>query len=201
MRRHAVLTFVAILGAGAMLAAGEARAQTQSKPKPVAPPVKTVAPPAPAPQPPAQTPPAAQPAPAQPVPTATTAAPDTPSEATLGVPFYPNMQFIESYNAGAGQRYFLFGTVASFADVVAYYKSVLKQKGELVFDVPATHEFDIGRFNEDTMAFPPSVTVKDYTGLGLQGYPNPKAGAEPARFKTVIQIVPIPAAAPAPVRR
>jgi hypothetical protein len=196
MRRHAVLTFVAVLGVGAMLAAGEARAQTQSKPKPVAPPVKTVQPPTPTAQPPAQIPPAAQPAPAQPLPAAVSAAPEAPSEATLGIPFYPGMQFIESYNAGAGQRYFLFGTVSSFADVVAYYKSVLKQKGELVFEVPATHEFDIGRFNEETMAFPPSVTVKDYTGVGLQGYPNPKAGAEPARFKTVVQIVPIPPVAP-----
>ena len=202
MRRHAVLTFVAVLGVGAMLvAAGEARAQTQSKPKPVAPPVKTAQPPTPTPQPPAQTPPAAQPAAPQSLPTAATAVPETPSEATLGIPFYPNMQFIESYNAGAGQRYYLFGTASSFAEVVAYYKSVLKQKGELVFEVPATHEFDVGRFNEETMAFPPSVTVKDYTGVGLQGYPNPKAGAEPARFKTVVQIVPIPAAAPAPVRR
>ncbi len=124
---------------------------------------------------------------------------ETPSEATLGVPFYPSMQFIESYNAGTGQRYYLFGATASFADVVAYYRSVLKQRGELVFEVPATHQFDIGRFSEETMAFPPSVTVKDYTGPGLQGYPNPKAGAEPSRFPTIIQVVPIPAAAP--VRR
>jgi len=119
----------------------------------------------------------------------------------LGVPFYPSMQFIESFDAGLGQRYYLFGATASFADVVAYYKSVLKQRGDLVFEEPATHQFDIGRFNEQTMAFPPSVTVKDYTWGGMPGYPNPKAGAEPARFRTVIQIVPIPAAAPAPIRR
>jgi hypothetical protein len=110
------------------------------------------------------------------------------------------MQFLESYDAGSGQRYYLFGATASFADVVTYYKSVLKQRGELVFEEPATHQFDLGRFNEQTMAFPPSVTVKDFTTLGLHGYPNPKAGAEPARFQTVIQIVPIPAAPP-PVRR
>ena len=39
------------------------------------------------------------------------------------------------------------------------------------------------------MAFPPGVTVKDYTWAGSHGYLNPKRGAEPARFKTIIQIV------------
>jgi hypothetical protein len=42
------------------------------------------------------------------------------------------------------------------------------------------------------MAFPPSVTVKDYTWGGSQGYLNPKRGAKPARFITIIQIVPAP---------
>jgi hypothetical protein len=42
------------------------------------------------------------------------------------------------------------------------------------------------------MAFPPSVTVKDYTWGGSVGYLNPKRGKEPARFKTIIQIVPNP---------
>ena len=115
-----------------------------------------------------------------------------PNEASLGVPIYPNSKFITSYDAGKGQRFFLFGTTGSFADVVAYYKSVLKQKGELVFDEPATHQFDLGRFREETMGFPPSVTVKDYTWNGMKGLPNPKLGAEPARYLTVIQIVPIP---------
>jgi hypothetical protein len=52
--------------------------------------------------------------------------------------------------------------------------------------------FDLARFREQTMAFPPSVTVKDYTWGGLQGYLNPKAGANPARYRTIIQIVPLP---------
>jgi hypothetical protein len=38
---------------------------------------------------------------------------------------------------------------AAFVDLVAYYRTVLKDKGELVFDVPATHEFDVGKFNEE----------------------------------------------------
>lgn len=114
-----------------------------------------------------------------------------PTEATLGVPLYPGAQFLTSYDAGRGQRYYLFGTNTPFADIVAYYKTVLKQRGELVFEAPATHMFDIGRFREETMAFPPSVTVKDYTWGGSQGYLNPTRGAQPARFSTIVQIVPM----------
>ncbi len=53
--------------------------------------------------------------------------------------------------------------------------------------------FEVGRFREETMAFPPGVTVKDYGWAGQLGYLNPKRGAEPARFKTIIQIVPVAA--------
>jgi hypothetical protein len=115
--------------------------------------------------------------------------------------FHPAMRYLESYDAGGGQRFYLFGADAAFADVVSYYQKQLKVKGELVFDQPATHMFDTGRFREETMAFPPSVTVKDYTWGGMQGYPNPKTGAEPARFRTVVQIVPMPAAAAPPVKK
>jgi hypothetical protein len=125
--------------------------------------------------------------------TATMSPPGEPNETTLGVPLYPGSQFIASYDAGRGQRYYLFGANADFAPIVNYYKSVLKQKGELVYEEPPIHMFDVGRFREDTMAFPPSVTVKDYTWAGSQGYLNPKRGAEPARFKTIVQIVPAPA--------
>jgi hypothetical protein len=114
-----------------------------------------------------------------------------PTEAMLGVPVYPGAQFLTSYDAGRGQRYYIFGSAASFVDLVTYYRSVLKQKGELVYDVPATHEFDVGKYNEDTMAFPPGVTIKDYQSEVSQGYPNPKPGGQPARFPTLIQIVPV----------
>jgi len=60
-----------------------------------------------------------------------------PTEAMLGVPIYPGAQFITSYDAGRGQRYYIFGSAASFVDLVTYYRTTLKQKGELVFDVPA----------------------------------------------------------------
>jgi hypothetical protein len=114
-----------------------------------------------------------------------------PTEAMLGVTIYPNAQFITSYNAGRGQRYYLFGTTASFVELVNYYRTTLRQRGELVYEVPATHEFDVGKFNEDTMAFPPGVTIKDFQSDVSQGYPNPKPGGQPARFPTIIQIVPV----------
>ena len=113
-----------------------------------------------------------------------------PDEAQLGVPIYPNARFIRSYDAGQGQRYYLFGAQASFTEIVNYYKTILRQRGELVFDRPATHIFETGRFREETMAFPPGVTVKDFAGTGSAGYPNPRSGGQPPRFATVIQIVP-----------
>lgn len=76
--------------------------------------------------------------------------------------------------------------------MVNYYKTVLKNNGDELFEAPPTHQFEIGRFRSESMTFPPSVTVKDYTYGGSAGYPNPKPGATPARFPTVIQIVPIP---------
>ena len=106
------------------------------------------------------------------------------------MPIYPSSQFLASYDAGRNQRYFLFGTAASFNEMVSYYRNVLKQRGEIVFEEPLTHIFEVGRYREETMAFPPSVTIKDYTWGGSAGYINPKTGAEPARFPTVIQIVP-----------
>jgi hypothetical protein len=130
----------------------------------------------------------------QPQPAPATTQPTTdPTEATLGLPVYPGAQFIASYDAGRGQRYYLFGTTTDFAQIVAFYKTVLKQRGELVFEEPPVHMFEVGRFREETMAFPPGVTVKDYTWGGSLGYLNPKRGAQPARFKTIIQIVPAPA--------
>ena len=141
-----------------------------------------------------------QPSQPLPPPTAPTAAPNrpapgqpeaTPTEATLGVQVYPGAQFIASYDAGRGQRYYIFGSPASFEVLVAYYRTLLRQKGELVYEVPATHEFDVGRYREETMVFPPGVTIKDYQSDVSQGYPNPKPGGQPARFPTLIQIVPV----------
>jgi hypothetical protein len=109
----------------------------------------------------------------------------------LGLPIYPGAQFISSYDAGRGQRFYIFGSAASFVDLVSFYRTVLKQKGDLIFDAPATHSFEVGKFREDTMAFPPGVTIKDFQSQVSQGYPNPKPGGQPARFPTIIQIVPV----------
>jgi len=39
--------------------------------------------------------------------------------------------------------------------------------------------------------------VKDWSLGGSLGYPNPRPGAQPARFPTIIMIVPPPPVAPA----
>ena len=130
-------------------------------------------------------------APATP-PRAPTADSASPTEATLGFPIYPGAQFIASYDAGRSQRYYIFGSTLSFAELVSYYKTALKERGNQVFDEPLTHMFEIGRFREETMAFPPGVTIKDWTWGGMTGYPNPTPGAQPTRFSTIIMIVPAP---------
>jgi hypothetical protein len=152
-------------------------------------PARPAQPPPVKPEPPRTTEPAAAPPPpgATPAPNTTAA----PTETMLGVPIYPGAQFIKSYDAGRGQRFYLFGSAASFVDLVTYYRTTLRQKGDLVFDVPATHEFLIGKFREETMAYPPGVTIKDFQSEVSQGYPNPKPGGQPARFPTIIQVVPV----------
>jgi hypothetical protein len=182
-----------MVGAWVLVVAALAAGQGQPVPQPFPRPGSPAPPSRPEPSRPAApepAPPAAAPAPASQPGQADAA----PTEASLGLPVYPGAQFIASYDAGRGQRFYLFGTTASFVSIVAYYRTVLKQKGDLVFDVPATQEFDVGKFDEDTMAFPPGVTVKDFQSTVSQGYPNPKPGGQPAHFPTVIQIVPMPQA-------
>jgi hypothetical protein len=177
------MTFVALLLAAAL-------AQQPPVPRPFPKP-GTQQPAQPAPQnpvkPPPATPPGSQP-PARPQ------ADGAPTEAELGVPLYPAAQFLASYDAGRGQRYYLFGSTASFVQLVEYYRTLLKQRGDVVFEVPATHTFEVGRFRQETMAFPPGVTIKDFQSELSQGYPNPKPGGQPARFPSIIQIVPVPVA-------
>nr|PZN74615.1 MAG: hypothetical protein DIU56_17665 [Pseudomonadota bacterium] len=115
-----------------------------------------------------------------------------PTEQELGVSVYPASVFLTSYDAGRGQRFYLYGATVGFDEMVAYYRTLLRDRGTTVYDRPRVHIFEIGRYNERTMAFPPSVTVKDYTWGGSPGYLNPVPGAQPERFPTVIQIVPAP---------
>ena len=126
----------------------------------------------------------------------TTSGDETPTAEILGFPVYPNAQYLTSYDAGRGQSYYLFGSNSPFAVMVQYYSVILDERGDRVFDAPPTHIFEIGRFREESMAFPPGVTIKDYTWNGSAGYLNPTLGAEPERFPTIIQIVPAPAPQP-----
>ena len=54
--------------------------------------------------------------------------------------------------------------------------------------------WELGKFQDQTMAFPPSVTVKDFGWGGSAGYLFVD-GTKEKRFKTVIQIVPAPSGA------
>ncbi|MFM8533925.1 MAG: hypothetical protein ACKOEC_10145, partial [Acidimicrobiia bacterium] len=116
----------------------------------------------------------------------------SPTEAELGAPIYPSAVYLTSYDAGRGQRFYIFGATVPFADLVGYYKTVLKNKGDELFQAPPTHQFETAKFRDETMAFPPSVTIKGYSYGGSAGYPNPKTDGNPARYPTVIQIVAAP---------
>ncbi len=190
--RVPVLSFVAPALAGCLLASS-VWAAPQPVPQPFPRPDRPsspVAPPRPADAPPDEPAPVV---PAEPSPAAPQAA-GTPDEGTLVFPVYPGAQFITSYDAGSGQRYYLFGSLAPYAQLVAYYRTVLKTRGEQVYDPPtAVHMFEVGRFREQTMAFPPGVTIKDYSGVGGGGYLVPQPGAAPLRYPSIIQIVPPPA--------
>ena len=175
----------AVLALGSLLPMFAALPQGQPVPQPFPRPgTPAVQAPPPRPAPPPQPP-------APGTPAASAGADAAPTEAMLGLPIYPGAQFIASYNAGRNQRYYLFGSAATFVELVAYYRTRLKQRGDLVYDVPATLEFDVGRFDDNTMAFPPGVTIKDFQSDISPGYPNPKRDGQPARFPTIIQIVPV----------
>ena len=80
--------------------------------------------------------------------------------------------------------------------MVRYYQAAFKTKGTLVFETPATQVFEIGKFREEAVAFPPGVTVKDYTWNNSAGFLNPDPQGTPQRFPSIIQIVPAPAGPP-----
>ena len=133
--------------------------------------------------------PAAQPN--RPATTVSPASEPAPTEAQLGVPIFPGARFLQSFDAGQNQRYYLFGATAPFGELVLYYRTQLRERGDLVYDEPPVHMFEVGRFREETMAFPPGVTIKDYTWGGKKGYLVPTPGANPSHYPTVIQIVPV----------
>lgn len=142
--------------------------------------------------PPSTTPPPQTQKPAAVAPSAAPRSDGAPTEAELGAPIYPSAVYLTSYDAGRGQRFYLFGANVPYLELVNYYKSVLKTKGDELFEAPPTYQFETAKFRDESMAFSPSVTIKDYTYGGSAGFPNPKKDATPARFPTVIQIVPLP---------
>jgi hypothetical protein len=155
-------------------------------PKPGQPPTTTT-PAAPTPAPPPRATVPTQPAGREEVPSQAPAG--TPNEASLGAPIYPTSEFLESFDAGRGQRYYLFGTNAAYTEIIGYYKNVMKNGGRTIFEAPAMQQWDLGKFQEQTMAYPPSIVVKDYSWNGSTGYLFVD-GAKEKRFRTVIQIVP-----------
>jgi hypothetical protein len=140
-----------------------------------------------------QTPPSKPPAqaPAKPTQTPEPAASSssTPSAAALGAPVYPGATPLDVIDAGQGQRLYLFGTNASYTEIVTYYKNVLKNGGRELFKTPPMQQFDTGKFQDETMTFQPGVVVKDYTWNNSDGYLY-VSGTKEQRFKTIIQIVP-----------
>jgi hypothetical protein len=185
------------------LASGSLGAQTQTQAPPIPIPRPFPQPNQPPTSPPATRVPDSTPAPAPPrasqpttAPAAVATTPPTvsrPTDRDLGVTVYPAAEFIDSYDAGHGQRYYLFGTNAPYADIVAYFRTTLRDSGHELFKAPAMQVFDLGKYRDDTMAYPPSVVVKDYTwaldGQRSDGY-LVIDGTKEKRYKTVIQIVP-----------
>ena len=207
LRSLKILSMTAVLAAALVVPAAQAQPPVaRPQPPPAAPNAKAPAAPAKpgtttpkpvAPQPGAQPripPPAAAPAAAPAARPAAAVEEAPPLACQAGAPILAGARYLTSYDAGMGQSYCLYGSTQAFADVVSYYRTALKDRGELVFDAPATHMFEVGRFRESDVAFPPGVTVKDYTWGGSPGYMNPTPGGAPAFFPTVIQIVPPPTA-------
>jgi hypothetical protein len=139
-------------------------------------------------------PPAKPPNTPAPTPTAGPAAaaaaqPGAPSASALGAPVYPGATPLEVIDVGQGQKLYLFGTNTPYAEIVAYYKNVLKNGGRELFKTPPMQQFDTGKFQDESMTFQPGVVVKDYTWNNQAGYLFVN-GTKEERFKTVIQIVP-----------
>ncbi len=191
---------VAFAVLGVVLAAPARAQQTQPVPQPFprpgtsAPRPSEPAPAQPARPAPAQPAPVQPPSTAKPIPLPSATTEPAPDQAMLGAPVYPGAQFLGSFDAGKGQRYYLFGTNTSYAEIVAYYRAYLKQGGDEVFDDPPIYIFEMGRYREEAMVYPPGVTVKDYAFNGAPGYLFVKPGAASQRFKTIIQVVPVPPA-------
>lgn len=142
----------------------------------------------------AQTPPPPRPKPfpgaTQPATPATPPADQVAGETIGDAPIYPTAEFLESFDAGQGQTYYLYGSNSDYETIVGYYRNILRDGGRELFKTPATRQFDLGRYDDNNMAFPPSIVVKDYTWNNSPGYVFVEGTTE-KRFRTIIQIVPV----------
>ena len=159
------------LGVTVMVAALGAAGFAQTAPPPTQPP------PVPKPFPgsnPATTPPPGKPGDPTAPPAAIPAAPERPSapapQELAGAPIYPAADFLEVFDAGRGQKYYIYGTNTPYLDIIAFYRKQLGSGGQELFRTPAMQRFDLGRFDDQTMAYPPSIVVKDYSANGSPGY-------------------------------
>jgi hypothetical protein len=179
----------ALVGAALIVSVSAQQTQTVPVPKPFpgasSPPSSPPATPAPPAAPPAAQAPVVRPA----LPSSQSGAP---TDQMLGAPgvIFPQSDYLESFDLDRGQRCYLFGTNSGYAEVLAYYKQTLKDGGRELFKSPAMQQFDIGKYQEQTMSYPPSVVVKDYASSG-SGYLH-VVGVTEKHFRTVIQIVPAP---------
>lgn len=107
-----------------------------------------------------------------------------------GVPIFPGAELLSSFDTGRGQAVFTFGTDLPYSDIVAYYKTQLRSSGTEIFRAPLMQQFDLGPFRAETMAYRPSVVVKDYSAPDSTGYLH-VSGTTEKRYRTVIQIVPL----------
>lgn len=105
-------------------------------------------------------------------------------------PIHPRAELLDAFDAGQGQQYIVYGTDLPYATVVEYYRQLLRSGGTEIFRAPAMHRFDLGRFDENTMAYPPSIVIKDYTWNGSPGYLHVNGSTE-KRYRTIIQVVPV----------
>ena len=171
---------LAIVVLGSLLMSSPAWAQNTPPP--------TTPPPVPKPFPgAAQTPPDGKPADKA----AATAKPQTGPEAQPGAtPIHPRAELLDTFDAGRGQQYIIYGSDLPYVTIVDYYKKLLRTGGNEIFRTPAMHRFDLGRFDDETMAYPPSIVVKDYTWNGSPGYLHVDGSAE-KRYRTIIQVVPV----------
>jgi hypothetical protein len=182
-RRTLALTIALALPSGAAPAGLLALQSQQPPPVPRPFPGASLPPAAPAKPAPQTAPPQTPPA------DATCATTGAPTEASLMVRVPPTAEYLESYDAGRGQCFYIFGTNDLYADVVQYFRSLQLRGQKEIYREPPMHGFELGKFDDRSMAFPPSVVVKDYTWNNGEGYAFVK-GSTQKRFKTIIQIVP-----------